>query len=511
MTLLNSYLNLNLDLNLSPNSSREILTPTHVSMRFLLRAFFTLTLLSSASAAHAYNPELNTRLGAYLKIPFYFNAPYDSFTPLPTPLMPNTILKSSDAHSPLLIDYYESSQQAHEAHPEADLGLRLIVVRADLDRKLNSQKLAASQVFETGDIVLSFRREWFRTLKYSHIQLGISHAGLLYFEKGSDGQVYLRNLDMPMDNKHVGNGFLDSDHYLGAPLLHVVRARNLTNPQKQNLAKWLRRLSRVGPKAYAKGTIRFNQDYSAPKFHPEEPLSFVGDLGRIALELPIKKQLTHYCSEFAWSVLSLRNCDPDSPSVLAAFQNEAAPGCITEIFRPMPVLGTVTTASDPAMLNLTVGLADGPTLLARTQAPYIEDPHLRNQVIDKLLERSLIHEAKGNPDNISSGHRAVEEALLAQNPQFFNLLVRYYQLANDAGAENNPEILTYRQAFNSAQKPNYSPTAFMLHAILPPQAETLKTMSYVGTIFYAPKLKLKNGHSLQVYDLLRQRLRQPAE
>jgi len=446
----------------------------------------------------------NQQIGKFLKIPFYFNVPFENF--LPFSVTTTTVIKQNmtKKESALVVNYHESSAYEEKISPKSKLGLRLITVKGSASRMQSSSALAESQVFQAGDIVLSFRKEWFGTLKYSHVQLGVSHAGILYFEKGADGKNYLKNLDMPLDKKHVNTGYFDSEHYLGAPLLHVVRPKGLTPIQKENLNKWVVRLAKVGPTAYSEGKIRFNTDYAAPKFRPGQKLKFVGDLGRIGLSLSNDSQLTNYCSEFVWSILSLRNCNPDDVTTAQAFRNEVTPSCVVEIFQPMPVLGTVTTATNRATPGLTVGMADGIPLLSRTKFLYIEDSFRRNQALDLLLQKSGFDYADGDPQNISSGHRAVEEALLSQNPAFFKLLLHYYQMINDVGANANNEVLAMRAGFNKAQPPNYSPTSFVVHSILPNEVKA-KSMDYVGTIWFAPRMNY-DGRQFEVYDYLKQAL-----
>jgi hypothetical protein len=450
-------------------------------------------------ASKAYWKEVNPQVGKYLNIPFFFNAPMVSFSPLP-----ESVFSSRSARGPLapvLLHYRKSGQKTQLTSPESQLGLRLITVKQAADRKLNSRVLAASGLFEPGDIVLSFRREWYRTLRYSHIQLGVSHAGLLYFETAADGSKYLKNMDMPLDNKHVGQGYLNSDHYLGAPLLHVVRARDLTAAQKENLNAWLLLIAKNGPGAYARGQLRFNQDYAAPKYDPKssQPLDFVTDIGRIALGVAPSKTASNYCSEFAWAVLSLRNCNPKDENVKVAFQKSGTPSCVLPIFDPMPVLGDITTAEDWTQPGLSVGLADGVPLIAEIMSARITDPKKRNRATDEVIRHAVFRKADGGATNISSGHRAVEEGLLKNNPKFFDFLLHYFRLVNDLGANQNPEVLGIRTSFNQSQPLNYSPTAFMVHAILPPDTEA-KRLDYVGTIFYAGKAQ---GGKIDIYEALR--------
>lgn len=442
--------------------------------------------------SNIYWTKINNKSRSSLDIPFYFNVPFKNFTQLPENIISSRI--SNKALAPVIFNYRETSRHRHQKDPASSLGLRMIIVNGEKSRLENSKSLGESGVFETGDIVLSFRKEWFKTLKYSHIQLGISHAGILYLDTRADGSTYLRNIDMPFDQKHVAEGYLDSDHYQKAPLLHVIRAKNLTEQQKQNLNAWIKRIATAGKSAYQKGILKFNQDYSNPRFREDEPLKFVGDLGRIALGLTINETLMNYCSEFVWSILSLRDCDPTSAEVKMSFQTEVAPSCLKPIFNPMPVLGSIVAAQDKTSPELTVGLADGVPLIAQNLVSTIQKPDEKNQAIDILISKAVFKAANNTATNISSGHRSVEEGILSKNPKFFDLLLQYFTMVNNSDAEQNPMIPAMQQGFNSAQLPNYSPTSYMVHALLPNES-SIKSMDYVGTIVYGQKVDGKvNSH-----------------
>lgn len=439
----------------------------------------------------------NKDLRTYLNIPFYFNALYSGFSELSENLL--TQRTSDSAFAPVLFNYRELNQRNNlRTAPENQLGLRLIAVRAD-QRRSSSNALAESGLFQPGDILLTFRPEWYTTLRYSHIQLGISHAGLLYLEKASDGKTYLKNLDMPLDSKHVGNGFLDSDHYLSTPTVHVVRPRNLTAKQRSNINGWVTLLAERGPRAYAEKVIAFNRDYSAPNYQAGVPLKFVGDIGRIALGQKLDETLTQFCSEFAWSVLSLRNCDPQDVFTVAEFDRTDAPSCITEIFPPMPVFGSITTATDVTDPNHTIGMADGISLIAKSQYQFEQDREERAALQKRLVRMMVFSSADGKGERISQNHLAVEESL---GEQFFQAALNYYNAVLSATSETDPVVVGTRQAVNSGMAPNYSPTAFMVHTLLP-SAASIRAMDYVGTIYYGNDVKLKDGRIVNAYRALR--------
>lgn len=463
----------------------------------LLSAALLSTLVSTVSSAQVVQvPEseakvaLNQKIRGILNIPMYYNFPYDTHLPLKNSNVSNT--------GPVYVLNYK---EGRESRGEA-LGLRLLVVQGKEDRLRNSQKLAESGIFENGDVVLSFRPEWFGSLKYSHVQLGVSHAGLLYIEEDQKtGKKYLKNLDMPMDEVHVGQGYLNSEHYLGAPFVHVVRPRGLTAEQKKNLGAWIRLMASAGPKAYAQNKIRFNQDYSDPKIKNDPDLAFVGDLGRIALGLPNQKyqKLTNYCSEFVWSLLALRDCDPATAK--NNFQSQLTPSCVKPFFNAMPVLGNVLLSDNPENENLTVGMIDGVPLVIEWLKKLTRFQTATNESLDELIKISVFDRATGAPEKISSGHKAVEEAIVSANPQFYAGLLQYYQLINDENAATNTMIPAMAQQFNASQALNYSPTSYKVHALLPSQYKA-KKFDYVGTIHYSQPVANRAGQKTDLYDVL---------
>lgn len=439
---------------------------------------------------------VNTKIRGKLDIPTYFTFPQEVYLPLPA-----TLGKSSTpGMSPVLVyDYKETS-----TNRKGGLGLRLITVKGTDSRITNSQKLAESGLFEPGDVVLSFRPEWYGTLKYSHVQIGVSHAGLLYIEQNGSKKL-LKNLDMPLDDLHVGKGYLDSDHYLKAPFLHIVRPKGMTAKQKSNINGWIQRLAAKGPAAYKNNQIRFNQDYASPKFTTDKEMGFVADIARVALGQANKKYqtLTTYCSEFVWAVLSLRDCDPTTTA--KEFSKEIAPSCIKSFFKPMPVLGNaiLADANQAASKDLTLGLIDGVPLIMEWQKPDVFFKGLKGTYpsLDRLISKSVFPDKTGKAENISSGHKAVEAAILGANPQFYGALEQYYQLINDENAAQNPMVHGMAQQFNASQQLNYSPTAFAVHALLTNNF-AIKALDYVGTVHYSQKVQIGNGKTVDLYDIL---------
>ena len=73
-----------------------------------------------------------------------------------------------------------------------------------------AQQLAKAGVLQDGDIALTFRPELAGTLAYPHIQMGATHASLVYTK---DGQAY--NVDSPLDEEYVGQ--FNTLHFAGGP------------------------------------------------------------------------------------------------------------------------------------------------------------------------------------------------------------------------------------------------------------------------------------------------------
>src|SRR5688572_28025124 len=138
--------------------------------------------------------------------------------------------------------------------------------------------------------------------------MGISHTGVANMKDGT-----VHNIDNPHDNEFIGERALtelNSEYYKSINLVHVMRPRNLTERQRANLVEWATRLNAAAKRIYSE-LIDFNEDYNAPQYRPGQPPMFVKRVGQLALGQDAPGKVAMYCSEFAWSLLALRNCDPD--------------------------------------------------------------------------------------------------------------------------------------------------------------------------------------------------------
>ncbi len=241
------------------------------------------------AAEFTFNEKTNADIARKLDMPVYFAVPATARLTLPKSI--NTTDR--------LIEF---------KHPEAkgasgDVGLRMIVAK----RSGFGQRMAKSGLIQTGDIILTFRPEWGGGGAYPNVQMGVSHTGVAYVKDGA-----VHQLDIPLNAEYLGGNFagnFDSEHYRTLKFMHIIRPRGLTEAQKATIVAWATRLNGGARKSYP-SQISFNDDYNAPKYESGKPLGFVKHLAQIGLGQNPPGQTSMFCSEFVWSVLALRNCDP---------------------------------------------------------------------------------------------------------------------------------------------------------------------------------------------------------
>ena len=405
--------------------------------------------LSAASPATAagkdftFSEKANERLSKKLKLPIYFMLPSSTRAPISGPF--NT--------SDVLVDY---------RHPDAiktdsDAGLRMIVS----PRSGLSARLAKSGLVQTGDLLLTFRGEWGGAGAYPNIQLGISHTGLAYVK---DGKVL--NLDMPLNEEYLGRGLradLTSSHYQTLSLLHIVRPRGLTDQERANISAWATRLNAIANKVYP-SQIKFNDDYNAPKFRPRKSLDFVKHLGQIALGQNPSGTLDVYCSEFAWSVLALRRCDPAKTA--DEFKGNRVPSCVQQIMEPLEATGNSLTSGGR---SAEIGLVDGPLTV-------INGLKIDKAARGELLQSVFVENAAAQ-SKMSEGHRKVAASM---QPKFEKLRDYYIGVSNGNALKRTRARLS-RAIFNYSVPQNYSPTSFLLNTMLPNDNNN-RVMDYVATV-----------------------------
>jgi hypothetical protein len=343
-----------------------------------------------------------------------------------------------------------------------ELGLRVIAVKQTSNsvtakktaRREMAQKLARAGVLRDGDVVLTFRPELAGTMAYPHIQMGTTHAGLVYLK---DGVAY--NIDSPLDSSYMGR--FDAPHYAGnggddagTDALHIVRPRVMNDERRRSrLVDWIGKLQRALPRINGERVqVKFQSDYLKPIYVARGTTTkqTVTTLGKIILELDTTTLLPMYCSEFAWHMIALSGCTADE---IRSAPAEGA-DCVGEPFAPLPMVSAAAGE---------VGLTEGP-MIALLAAPAEER---------ETLEATIF--ADGDPGRLSSGHRAVAEQVAPLMPSLSQLF-----LARAAGA--NLEMTADAANMLNAPFPrNYSPTAFLVASM---GADESRTVDYVVTIAF---------------------------
>jgi hypothetical protein len=412
----------------------------------LLASILTLAGLAHPDTAVAkefvFDAKVNQQMAKRLGIPVYFAVPDTA----------RIVLPESIETPDKLIDF---------KHPDAikanaGVGLRLVVTK----RAGMAKRLAKSGIIQTGDLLLTFRAEWGGVGAYPNVQMGISHTGVAYVK---DGVVH--NIDNPLDEEYLGPGMradLTSEHYRTLQLMHIVRPRNLTDAQRQNLIDWATRLNKLAKRVYP-SKIAFNQDYNDPKFKPGRPLDFVRHLAQVALGQNPPEKVAMFCSEFAWSLLALRDCDPDTSA--EAFKGKGVPSCVKPVMRPMRATGNYVTSGSRTSYT---GLGDGPlTVVKALNLPDAER--------EKMVHSIFIADPKGFK-RMSVGHRELAKSM---SPKFEKLETYYRSAANRSWLGVKARVLS--AAISSSIPENYSPTSFLINTLLAPNNNN-RTMDYVATV-----------------------------
>jgi hypothetical protein len=396
----------------------------------------------AAPKTFTYDAAVNEQMAKKLKIPVYFALPASARSPLPDNI------DISDK----LVDFKHPDGQS----AQGDVGLRLVVAK----RAGMAKRLAKSGLIQTGDILLTFRSEWGGAGAYPNVQMGISHTGIAYVK---DGTVY--NIDNPLNAEYLGAKFdsqLTSEHYRTLNFIHVIRPRNLTDAERANILDWASRLTSSAKKVYPT-QIAFNDDYNAPKYSSGKPVNFVKHLAQVGLGQNPPSKVDMYCSEFAWSLLALRQCNPATSG--EEFKGSRIPSCVKEIMEPMHATGDYVFKKSKGSYS---GLADGPLMV-------IDSMSLPNERKAELVKGIFVNDPK-KLAKMSSGHREVAEAMQPR----FEKLETYYMGVVDGGWQQW-RSRAMRLLFNRQVPDNYSPTSYLINTLLPPDNSN-RTMDYVATI-----------------------------
>ncbi len=481
---------------------------------------------------NAKESQINESFRRALDIRYFFTVPKISYSDLPDSLE-KTRSSNTDKAPLVLFDYTKIDQTDEDATGSSDLGLRLIVADGKEPRTSISQKLASSGLVKTGDIILTGRPALAGTIPYIHVQLGVTHAGMALVKKDAkDGKEYVYNVDMPLNAEMLGpnrDSKLTSEHYMEDKMMfHIIRPKNMNETQRSNVAKWMELLLKRSASIYqpspdpknmvvkkSANKISFNYDYMNPTYDlakkgSADELNFVADLGRLALSKNVPEGLAMYCSEFAWAVLSLKDCNPDTTA--SQFDGDGTPSCVSKAFEPMPVFGSLYESQHNAD-DVQFGMSDGPIVLADVIKADETHPNAKGETErSRLLRATIFNKQETKQGGLSAGHLAVQAALLQKQPDFYAQVINYYNLTSVPNSPNFAQQLGIRnymrQAFNAGNKPNYSPTAFYMHALMPDvfegQKMTQKQMDYVGTLYFIPgNQQVKVGNSaIRAFDAL---------
>jgi hypothetical protein len=396
----------------------------------------------AGSKEFTYDEKANKEIARKLNIPVYFAVPASARGEVP---------KNIDAAGRLIDFKHPDGKGA-----QGDLGLRLVVAnRAGL-----ASRLGRSGLVKTGDLLLTFRSEWGGAGAYPSVQLGISHTGIAYVKDG-----VLHNLDNPLNEEYLGAGLrgeLTSEHYSTLKFIHIIRPRGLTDVQRANLLEWATRISTNARRIYPK-QISFNQDYNAPKYKRGKPVDFVKHLGQSALGQNPAGTVDMFCSEFAWSLLALRNCDPRKDG--DAFNRSGIPSCIKPAMQPMRATGDYISRRGRSSYT---GLAEGPLMVIDAlKLPAAEQ--------DKLLHAVFVAN-QGSLTKLSAGHKTLAASM---SPKFAPLEEYYLGVNGKLTASWKARMIS--NAFNKAIPENYSPTSFLINTFLPSN-NVNRTMDYIATI-----------------------------
>jgi hypothetical protein len=323
-----------------------------------------------------------------------------------------------------------------------------------------AKRLGKSGLVQTGDIILSVRPEWGGAGAYPNVQMGVSHSGIAYIKDG-----VLHNLDNPMDAEFLGPGLrgeLNGSHYNTISMLHIIRPRNLTEQERANILAWATRFASNPTKVYP-DQISFNKDYNDPKYKSGKSPEFVKQLGQIGLGQNPPGNVDMFCSEFVWSLLALKNCDPATTA--DSFKGSKVPSCVKEAMHPMSATGDYIFRRSRGSY---AGLADGPLLV-------IDSMKLSDAREADLLKSVFVDDPK-KLAKMSTGHRQLAEQM---KPNFEPLQTYYIDAAT--GGWGRWRARTIRFMSNRKVPDNYAPTSYLINTLLPVDNSN-RTMDYVATI-----------------------------
>jgi hypothetical protein len=373
--------------------------------------------------------------GAPLAPPFYFSAPRSAWADQ-IALQPGPI-QGIDA---VVVEGWSKEMPVNSA------GLRFVVVPdTAATRDSIAQKLYERGLLADGDVVLTFRPDWADTMAYPHVQMGISHSGVIYTRSN---RVY--NLDEPLTEEYDGafDSQLNSTHYKGVTAVHIMHPRTFGATERNQFRRLAADVVRAGPIIRNRDLLPFNTDYLSPRYFALHisPAESIKQFRSIIMapksaETPMKM----YCSEFVWHMHSLNNT-----------------GGHGVVFAPMPFVST-----DGA-----IGLGEGPISVLRSAGEKLPDEQKTRLLASMFVDNEA--------PQLSPGHRQTAQTVKPLMAQ----LQRYYQAQSFNGhSQNELSGADLAKAMNDSMPPNYSPTAFFINSFLPAEHPE-RRFDYLYTLLY---------------------------
>jgi len=337
----------------------------------------------------------------------------------------------------------DSSVTVTEHMGEGDVGFRVLHLRATVKgTKQAAVDLARSKLLQPGDILLSFRPLWDKTLAYAHMQLGVSHSGMAFIVSDANDQ-FVMTIESPISYSSPLNY---PEHYSDLDAIHVIRPA-FTDSQRRNLEQWGKLI--LGKR----GNFEFFGDYGLPMYKrglagisaPKDQIRYLAEIALGRKNASFKS----YCSEFVWSLLGLRDCNPGS------FDES----CVKPIFSTTDgmLTGIIPKVSGDA------GLVQGPEA-ALIGGKYAADRS--KAILTQSVFVDFLSDEAQLAGRMSSGHIKVAKDSRAS-----------MKAVNGYYAMGEPPPMAGE--INKGVTGNVSPTSFLIRA-----NAGLDGLRYVGTIIF---------------------------
>lgn len=435
------------------------------------------------------NPQLYQTLVEKFNIPIYYGIPKSSTT-RNVPDNYDNLVDGED------LFYLQHPDSTNATNP---IGLRLLIV----DRTLATDgPLAQSGFIKNGDVFVSFRTDWAHAGPYTQAQMGQTHAGLAFIDP-ADG--VLKNIEHPLTKQFLFPNDIDnvdpSNIWKTQPMVHVFRPRFMTPQRSANFDKWAKMLrdktidAPQGESIFGYGPnalITFNMNYLAPKYvRGDRTFEWVQRLGKIILGDTSQPQLGVFCSEMAWTVLALSNCDPVADA--DAINGSDPASCISPPYIPPAMIGDYFSGGRTK--QSVIGLGEGP--LAVIDTMNLQDASKRQDLLDSVFDPAT------SQGSLSQGQQLMVKTV---SDAFASVKDYYDAIYDDSSSDAYKNAMDLRRRFDmqpgdgdngfrSGVNPNqpmyfvddYSPSSFGLNALLPDDNDN-RAFDYVGTLVFRDSL-----------------------